>query len=106
LGGASLFLSGGCLFNTLVSLSLGLAVFNLIPFAPLDGSRLWQIILPTRWYYVFTRYEILGVFVVVGIVLADLYLQTGILNRILLPPLNFLWKPVVGFGQPLECLIR
>jgi Zn-dependent protease len=106
LGRSSLYLSTGCLDNTLVALSLGLAVFNLIPFAPLDGSRLWQIILPTRWYYVVARYEIIGVAVIIGLVLADLYLQTGVLSRIIYPPLQFLWKPIVGFGQPLECIVQ
>jgi Zn-dependent protease len=104
LGGQTLALSPGCEFQTLVSLSLGLALFNLIPLSPLDGSRLWQIILPTRWYYVFARYEILGAFVVIGLVLADLYLHTGILNRLLLPALQLVWRPLVGFGQPFDCL--
>jgi Zn-dependent protease len=106
LGGQSLYLSSGCVFNTLVAISLGLALFNLIPFAPLDGSRLWQIVLPTRWYYVVARYEIIGIFVIIGLVLADVYLQTGILSRIIYPPLQFLWQPLVGFGAPMECIIR
>ena len=90
----------------LARFSLGLALFNLIPFAPLDGSRLWQIILPTRWYYVLARYEIFGVFIIIALVLADVYLQTGILSRIIYPPPQFLWKPVVGFGAPMECILR
>ncbi len=106
LGDWNLYLSPGCLFQTAVSLSLGLAIFNLVPISPLDGSRLWQIILPTRFYNTFVRYEILGVFLVLGLVLADLYLNTGILNRLLLPPLQFLWRPLVGFGQPFDCITR
>ncbi len=105
-GGRGFYFSGGCLFNTLVTLSLGLALFNLIPVSPLDGSRLWQIVLPDRWYYVYVRYEIIGVFLIVGLVLADIYLQTGILSRIILPPLEFLWRPVAGFGAPFECILR
>lgn len=103
LGGRSVYFSLGHLFEWMVTLSLGLAIFNLIPISPLDGSRLWQIILPTRWYYVFARYEIIGVFVVIGLVLMDLYLRVGILDRVICPPLDFLWRPVVGFGHPVVC---
>ncbi len=106
LAGQNLYISPGCLFQTLVSLSLGLALFNLIPLSPLDGSRIWQIILPTRWYWVFARYELIGAFVVLALVLADIWLRLGIINRILFPPLQFLWGPLVGFGQPFDCLTR
>jgi Zn-dependent protease len=103
LSGQGIYFSPGFLFQTMVSLSLALALFNLIPISPLDGSRLWQIVLPTRWYYVFMRYEIIGVFVVIGLVLADLYLHVGILNRVICPPIDFLWQPFVGFGHPVGC---
>lgn len=104
LGETSVYLSWGCMFQTLVSLSLGLALFNLVPLSPLDGSRLWQIVLPTRWYFRFARYEIFSAFLVIGLVLADLYLHTGILDRILYPPLQVIWQWLVGFGRPFDCL--
>lgn len=103
IAGQSVFFSPGLLFQIMVSLSLALALFNLIPISPLDGSRLWQIALPSRWYYVYARYEILGMFVVIGLVLADLYLHVGILELVICPPINFLWQPFVGFGHPVGC---
>jgi Zn-dependent protease len=103
LSGRNIDFSPGFLFQTMVTLSLALALFNLIPISPLDGSRLWQIVLPMRWYYVFARYEIIGVFVVIGLVLADLYLHIGILNQVICPPVDFLWQPFVGFGHPVGC---
>jgi Zn-dependent protease len=103
IGGQNVYFSPGFLFQMMVTLSIGLAIFNLIPISPLDGSRLWQIALPTRWYYFYARYEILGMFVVIGLVLADLYLRIGILNQVICPPLQFLWNPIVGFGHPAVC---
>ncbi len=38
-------------------INLGLAIFNLIPVPPLDGSRLLGALLPDRLYYKFLRYE-------------------------------------------------
>lgn len=103
ISGQSVYFSPGFLVQMMVSLSLALALFNLIPISPLDGSRLWQILLPTRWYYVFARYEIIGMFVVIGLVLANLYLRIGILNQVICPPVEFLWQPIVGFGHPVGC---
>lgn len=39
------------------SVNLGLAIFNLIPIPPLDGSRLLSVILPERLYFSLMRYE-------------------------------------------------
>ena len=39
------------------SLNAGLAIFNLLPIPPLDGSHLLALILPTRIYFKYVRYE-------------------------------------------------
>jgi Zn-dependent protease len=104
LGGQNFYLSPGFLLETFVLLNLGLMLFNLIPLAPLDGSRLWQILLPDRIYWQYARYEMFAAFLVVGLVLADLYLNLGILSRLLTSPLCGLWRILVGFGTPEMCL--
>ena len=42
---------------TLHFMNLGLAVFNLIPIPPLDGSRILFVVLPTKYYFGVMRYE-------------------------------------------------
>ena len=39
------------------SVNLGLAIFNLIPIPPLDGSRIFYVFLPPRLYYKIMQYE-------------------------------------------------
>ena len=46
-----------CFFVITAQLNLFLALFNLIPVPPLDGSRIAYIFLPTKWYFGLMRYE-------------------------------------------------
>lgn len=66
-------------FEYVAILSVGLAVFNVIPIPPLDGSKVLGAFLPQRIYYKVLRYERYGFL----ILMAVLYL--GILDT----PLNF-----------------
>jgi Zn-dependent protease len=50
-GGAGLF------FFYLAVLNIGLGVFNLIPVPPLDGSRIFSLILPEKQYFKLMKYE-------------------------------------------------
>ena len=39
-------------FSLMIMLNIGLAVFNLLPIPPLDGSRVATLFLPSRTYFV------------------------------------------------------
>ena len=53
------------------SLNAGLAIFNLLPIPPLDGSRLLALILPSRIYFKYVRYERYISFVLVLLLVFD-----------------------------------
>ena len=72
-------------------LSAGLAVFNVLPFPPLDGSKVLFAVLPEQLYWKLMRYERYGMFVLMALLL------TGALDI----PLNFLRDGLTGFLAPI-----
>lgn len=44
----------------IIAINVGLGVFNLIPIPPLDGSKIFLSLLPSKLYYDIMRYEHIG----------------------------------------------
>ncbi len=65
---------------TAAQINISLAVFNLLPIPPLDGSRIFSLIIPDKYYYTIMQYER---YIIYG-VLALVFL--GVLDG----PINFL----------------
>ena len=78
-------------FNYVCSISAGLAVFNLLPIPPLDGSKVVFSLLPQEWYWKLMRYERYGMLLLMALVF------TGALDA----PLDFLRNGLIGFLFPI-----
>lgn len=74
------------LIQVFASVNIGLAVFNLLPIPPLDGSRIFSAILPRKWAFYMERYE---QYIMLGLMLL---LFTGVLDT----PLSWLRHTVGG----------
>lgn len=69
-----------------VQINLYLAVFNLIPIPPFDGSRLFLAFLPSKYYFKIMKYERIIMIVILAL------LWTGILSG----PLNWVTNLLIG----------
>lgn len=76
-------------FRVMIILNTGLAVFNLIPISPLDGSKILAIILPDAAYLKLMRYERYGMLILIGLLFLNLldkplaFLQGGLLDGLM-----------------------
>ena len=89
-------------FGGVAYVNVALAVFNLIPFPPLDGSRLISMVLPDDLYYKLLSYERYTMYILFGLIF--------LFNRIGFSPIGFLTKLVYGgidklIGLPFEMLL-
>jgi Zn-dependent protease len=82
----------GEFFYLVFFLSAGLAVFNILPVPPLDGSKVLFALLPEPLYWKLMRYERYGMLILMALLL------TGALDI----PLHFLRSGLLGFLAPIS----
>ena len=75
------------LISTFAYINIGLAVFNLLPIPPLDGSRIFGYFLPDKWMYTMERYSQYITLIIMALLL------TGVLDI----PLSFLRNLIMRF---------
>ena len=75
-------------FLYFAKINISLAVFNLIPLPPLDGSRILSAVLPNKQYYSLMRYERYFYFILLALLAFNIlaiplgFLSDGFMNII------------------------
>jgi len=75
--------------------NIGLAAFNLLPIPPLDGSVLFERVLPARFWPNYLRIRQYTMPIIMGLVLLNFYLHPGPLTWLLEHLYNW-WAGVLG----------
>lgn len=79
--------------QTLVLISIVIALFNLIPISPLDGSHIMAALLPREQAIAYGRFMAqFGLLILLGLI----FVGRGLLGRVIEPPLSFLWWLFTG----------
>jgi len=80
-----------------IFLNLLLAFFNLIPFPPLDGSKVIGIFLTDEAYYRWTMQERKGMIFLFAIIIISNMFRLNLIGRIIIHPITFFMK-LFGIG--------
>lgn len=89
----------GKLLGAFLTLNAGLAVFNLLPISPLDGSKVLAIVLPQKVYVQLMRYERYGMFLLIAL------LFVGVLDGPLSTLVTGLIRGLISVAEPLARLL-
>lgn len=79
------------LFVSAISINLVLAVFNLFPIPPLDGSKIVMSLFPSRFEQTFHELERYSFIILIAL------LFFGVIRRILFPIVNVLFNLLMGY---------
>ncbi|HEX2793785.1 MAG TPA: site-2 protease family protein [Croceicoccus sp.] len=77
--------------NYAVIVNLFLALFNMLPIPPFDGSHILEGVLPRRWAAAYDKLRPLGMLLFVALIAVTwLFPDSGVIERVVLPPVEWL----------------
>jgi Zn-dependent protease len=82
--------AGFAFLNRFILVNTGLAVFNLVPLPPLDGSHVLGNLLPHRFRDVWAQLVRVGPFILLGLLFVESRTGTPLLSAIIGPPRRLL----------------
>jgi Zn-dependent protease len=84
------------ILHMFVFFNLILAIFNLIPIPPLDGSKILYYLLPQNMAYYYAQIERYGIFILMGIIVLGTMTGISIFGEIIFPIIRILSTIIVG----------
>jgi Zn-dependent protease len=87
------------MFSLCAYLNVSLAVFNLIPLPPFDGSRIFYSILPAKLYFSVMKYERYILIVFLALLYTGIVsLPIGYITNFIIGLFNLLFGLIFGIG--------
>jgi len=88
------------IFMVIMSLqiNLALAIFNILPIAPLDGSKILSGLLPARFAKFIGVLERYGPFILIGLIIIGRVTDVSILGGLIWPFVDFFSKLFAGYS--------
>jgi Zn-dependent protease len=80
----------------IIFINLFLGLFNLIPFPPLDGSKVLGAFLTDEMYFKYTAQEKKGMMIFMLIIFASYMFKLNIIGSIVMPPISIIMKLLTG----------
>ena len=80
---------------SMILFNIGFGLFNLLPFPPLDGSKIIGGFMPDDMYFRWMSFEQKGAYLLMAILLISFIFKIPLISMIILPPLEFFFELLV-----------
>jgi Zn-dependent protease len=81
-----------------VHINVILAIFNLLPLPPLDGSRILAGLLPASWTTGYEEFERIGPWILLGLILLGNFAGVPVFQYLIGPFVTPITKLLLGLG--------
>ncbi|MBN1996487.1 site-2 protease family protein [candidate division KSB1 bacterium] len=80
-----------------LQINLALAIFNILPIPPLDGSKILYGVLPKKYEHIMVPLQKYGMFILIGLILIGRFGGVSILGQLIWPFVKFFSIIFAGF---------
>jgi len=80
-----------------IIVNIMLFLFNMLPIAPLDGEKVMEYIIPTRWATAFEMVRSFGPYILLALILVGRFTNVSVFSYLLDKPMNSIFTLLTGW---------